>query len=530
MIRTFLFFAQNSFVVWICLASVLTAADGNANLRPGFDPKKLALPDTRLATPTPAPRQSFPAQPASSSASPAAQHSLGDSPGNVNSAPNRDWQDIPNPYRTQGSASASSSVRTAGLPGESSYSEYGPEEGFSNARPDESSLTSPDIAEPDGDSLYESDSESFNAANLRPTDKGASPIPDGVDPTYQDPLQNGPPASLGAWKTSFWNALGSRPHFATLPEVFGGGTFTSSRAVINDTFALDVAPGGLSQRVGISQHNKAMTDDRFYFVSQNFANGSFVGGPGGVQFGNVDRYWLGVERSFADGAMSIELRLPFSDGQSLAGPGIAVGSDSVGNLTTIIKGILFDDPSLSLSTGFGVSSPTAGSVIAQAGGETFLLENNAVHLLPFLAVTAGGEGNWFASAFLQGDLACSGNVVRFNNQTAHYNEQNLLQGDLSIGAWLVRDAYASHLRDLALITEFQHIAALQDSDVVQLSNGPSSLLLSNTLGSSSMTNFTVGLHGKLASGVTLRAGWTTPLSESDRFFDGLFTAAVSLQR
>jgi len=422
-----------------------------------------------------------------------------------------EWVDLPNPYKQQKPAvQVDPAVKPASA---SDYADPTVDIDNGNLRPDDGN-SRPLEAMPDSPSPAGLDSR-----NLRPSGDPSELDSSFVGPEFDQPTP---------WLMSFGG--GNNDSFYTTPEMFGGAQYFSSTAVLNNTLAFSLSPGGASRRVMVGANNKAMTDNRVYFTTDHFYNAMMIQGPGVTQNLGVERHTFGFERSFAEGMLSFELRAPITSNYQFSSGGLFVNGGRVGNLTAIIKGMLHDTPGLSISTGVGFDTPTGDSLSANAQGASLVIENESVHLLPFLAFSAGADRRVFMHGFLQGDFATNGNTLRFNNQLAVYNEQNLLRADVSLGAWLVRDAYASHLTDLAALVEFHYATSLQDSDVVMINQGTGALLLSNPRGQFDQANFTVGLHGQLHSGVMLRAGWSTPLNETDRFDDGQFTATISLRR
>ncbi len=78
--------------------------------------------------------------------------------------------------------------------------------------------------------------------------------------------------------------------------------------------------------------------------------------------------------------------------------------------------MLVQREALALSGGLGIALPTARDTRIQSADGSALLQinNDAVHLMPFLASLYMPNENWFVQSFVQYDVAASGNRVAAN--------------------------------------------------------------------------------------------------------------------
>src|SRR5690606_9258182 len=129
------------------------------------------------------------------------------------------------------------------------------------------------------------------------------------------------------------------------------------------------------------------------------------------------------------------------------------GRRHVGNLAIIPKLLLYEDEQTAVAVGVGIEAPTGSDAEARVAFTAYRLENEAVHLHPYLGILAHPTDDFFAHAFVQIDVAANGNPVEFAavggapgaGTFGVYNEQTLLHVDLSLGHWLYRDPCAPWL-------------------------------------------------------------------------------------
>lgn len=361
-----------------------------------------------------------------------------------------------------------------------------------------------------------------------------------------------PPAQSQPQFNPFANAQPNRPFLARLsraPDMFGD-SFLPLTATVNsgaDTGGsrqteLDLPLAGGSRRFK-NEHSRAMPTDRVFGTYHHFQNAleatSLTPGIRSTD-GNVDRFTLGVEKTFADGNASIELRLPLSVPISLSTPDAMYRTDSVGDLVVTLKGLLYSDESQAVALGLAINTPTGNDLSVSLpnsgnGGADFTLENNAVHLIPFLAYQAAPTDDFFFNTFLQFDTPTNSNSVRVRTQGQNgaehlkLTDQTLMYLDASVGYWMFRDPEADFLTGLAGLLELHYTTALNRADVVSDNNDI--VTFGANTGRLDAINLTVALHTEIARSTIIRAGYVTPLRTGDhRFFDHEFTVAVIFRR
>ncbi len=355
---------------------------------------------------------------------------------------------------------------------------------------------------------------------------------------------------------------GPRSRLASAPDMFGDFFGRGATLFATDSLAVRVAPPLIATRADVAlaggarglkvgEHNKALPVDRVYFNYNHYHNALQFRTRGlnptpapGVPFAaardlSLDRYTLGWEKTFACGLGSVELRMPFTGGYDLdfrAGDPngvVTLEGGHVGNLAIIPKLLLYEDEQTAVAVGVGIEAPTGSDAEARVAFTAYRLENEAVHLHPYLGILAHPTDDFFAHAFVQIDVAANGNPVEFAavggapgaGTFGVYNEQTLLHVDLSLGHWLYRDPCAPWLTGLACLAEWHYTTALEDTDVVAGARATvfppgATLNVRNRVDRFDVVNFTAGLHAEILNDTTLRVGGAFPLGGgADRFFD-----------
>ena len=270
-------------------------------------------------------------------------------------------------------------------------------------------------------------------------------------------------------------------------------------------------PGtSLVGRQKIAENNSPIPRDRFFINYSYFDSAGLI--PGGV---DVHRFTPGFEKTFMNGWMSVEARVPMAI--TLNSTDFTDTSHAeLGNLNVNLKGIIFQRWDLLASAGLGVTVPTADDV--RVGGVTF--ENSAVHLLPFVGAIYQPNERFFTQGFAQIDVDINGNTV---TGFGGYDDPTLLYLDWQAGYWLYRCLHTQkpvgyrrcntcntgpsrlHVTGIAPSIEFHYTRSLDDRDSTGLS----------------VLNGSVGATVELSNDSTLDVGYVFPIGgTNDQQFDG----------
>ena len=296
--------------------------------------------------------------------------------------------------------------------------------------------------------------------------------------------------------------------------------------------------------------------DRVFFNYNYFHNTPIIIDGKSV---SVNRLTPGFEKTFFNDRMSIEVRVPFAttvDNVIASTPGATNTSDiKLGNQTTYLKGMLYGDPSLSITGGIGVQLPTAGdtsysvdgyqytfatnTIVTTAPQEIVHVKNEAVHLLPFLGAVYTPNDHFFAQAVAQFDFATGGNAV---TNAAQFPLLNLTTGDITsattglvgagsltdtdfmylsanAGYWMykVNNPNERGLTGFAPTAELHYNQSLGRQDVVAGYYGNTTNGLSNV----SVVNGVIGANAVFGHNKYVSVGYVAPFtSGTNRMFDG----------
>jgi hypothetical protein len=352
------------------------------------------------------------------------------------------------------------------------------------------------------------------------------------------------PVFMSDWLTRYWadDAQEDGTRLASLPDMFGdsfgrGGVLTASNTLPLVTTSTDVLLAGGSRGLKVAEHNKAIPMNRAYLAYNHFHNAaasSIEAPPAGpvIDSLSIDRWTMGLESRFADGLWSLEVQMPFTGDLDVVDPAGLFESRSgqIGNLSAILKRLVYYDAYTSVVVGLGVETPTGSDFESRTSVVSYHVSNDAVHLHPYLGVLHSPNNCLFLHGFLQLDVATHGNLVTFDDTTGtgnlagRYNDQTLLYADVGGGYWLWRDPCAC-VTGLAALVELHYTTTLNDSDAlfatpVGVGGGGHVMDLVNPANRLDVVNLTAALHAELAQYTSLRVGGVVPLRDPDnRFFD-----------
>jgi hypothetical protein len=283
-----------------------------------------------------------------------------------------------------------------------------------------------------------------------------------------------------------------------------------------------------------AENGSPLPRDRFYVNYSYFDDVNLI--PGKL---DVRRLTPGFEKTLFDGAMSLELRAPMAttlnsttpfDAVGLAVSGYDTTNYELGNLTGFFKALLYQNEVWAISTGVGVALPTADDqkVLNDDGsGQLFnRIENEAVHLLPFIGAVVTPTDRLFMQAVLQFDAGLNGNTVYgFDGndlvKEGVLDDPNYVFVTLSGGYWIYEAADpSSAISRVALIGEMHFNNTLNSTDSVEGATGTFSQSVDiQTI------NAVFGTNVLIDQNKSLMLGYVAPIGGgNDRAFDGEFRA------
>ena len=278
-------------------------------------------------------------------------------------------------------------------------------------------------------------------------------------------------------------------------------------------------PDAATRRVKLSENFSPEVRDRFFF-NYNFFNDAFGG------LGDVSRYVLGFERVLIDDLMSVELRLPMagtlSSTQDLNQPG---GRDfELGNATVVSKFVLLRSNNYILTSGVGATIPLADDAKLLRGTDELLrIENESVHVLPFLGLLRRFDRRTSFQAYTQLDFDANGNPVLENlaggplERIGRFTDSSLAHVDVSAHRTVYENRRStSKLKAVVANAELHYTGTLQGTDAVT-GNG---IVVTNLKKNFNVLNATMGAHLLVGKNVVITPGMSVPLRDGlDEQFD-----------
>ncbi len=305
-----------------------------------------------------------------------------------------------------------------------------------------------------------------------------------------------------------------------LPSMFGdffavGSLQATFQEVEQSGQTLNVpAGGGAVGRIKVAENNSPIPRNRFFF-NYNFFNNV----AGGI--GDVNRYEFGYEQTFWEESSSIEIAVPFAStlDANQFDDGRRATDTRFGDVAIALKTILFEGESCLIAGGLGLSFPSSGDsrVFDFFGDQILRLENETVHIQPYLAALHSYESGWYWQGFLQVDVDAGRTTVLGDTSSGNLQEigvlqeQTLLFLDVGFGYWLTQAS--SGTPAVAVTAEIHYATTLQDADVV--GDDFIGFQLASSINRFDIVNLTLGASILANDAFTIRPAMVIPLAGGD---------------
>jgi hypothetical protein len=394
--------------------------------------------------------------------------------------------------------------------------------------------------------------------------------------------------------SNFQSSIASNSNFrGASPQMigdFGGGSSiltlgagvgadpANNVGALSNMLTTPIALAGGSRRIKVAENNQVMPMDRWYTTFNYFHNSYPAVGTEGFDYtypvnvvdsASLVQYTIGAEKKFCVGGtpFSVDVRMPFTGGvdqsvrnfQGQSAPSsFSMETGKMGNLSLTLKAYLLQYKQTSISGGLGISLPTGSAVNIgafevvnqEAFGYSINIDNNALHLMPFLGAYRPIGDSYWLQAFTQIDTSTNGNDVRttrvrtdlagnllgLDESRLRLNEQTLLYADVSFGKWWYRDncqcGQRHGLTGVASVLELHYTSSLNDADTLNLGGIPR-VGVDNRF---DMLNLTTGLQLEFNNSWRMNVAGVFPLREGrfddsgrqeDRGFDGEFSLQIN---
>jgi hypothetical protein len=286
--------------------------------------------------------------------------------------------------------------------------------------------------------------------------------------------------------------------------------------------------GGLVGRNKYFDDGSPVPQDRVFF------DYSHIGAFGGLGTPiDINRYVVGVEKTFFNGFGSIEVMVPFAgtaNSDQNGGQGLAVDNAEFGNVGLLFKGTLFRSDNWIVTAGVGVSIPTADDSRIMFNGQPVLeIRNNAWLVQPIFGAVWAPNDRFYVQAGLQFDFDANGNPVYVRSPGDEFSQRGILTDQTylyasgAIGYWLYQ-CDTGFIRGVSLQGELHYDRTLGNRDVVQAG----SVAVADVNSNIDVLNATTGVNLVLGDRATLALGVSFPVS-GDRLYDWNLMATLNVR-
>ncbi len=281
------------------------------------------------------------------------------------------------------------------------------------------------------------------------------------------------------------------------------------------------SPSGGFGRFKMADDTSPLPQDRLILDGSCFGGALCANGAGDTTRLGVEGLEAGFEKTILSGGASIEVRGPMSNVDTIGG--------QFGDLGIALKGLLINQRDLAISTGMSMNVPTAPNSVTMtglhsSGPQTIAIENQSVHLLPFLGALWMPSCRFFAQGYVQVDADASGNEVLAGftafpplKSIGRLYDPAFLYVDLGAGYWLRRGDCSRWISGIACMGEIHVNQSLEPGGVI------SNFVVPLPPMNYSFVDFTAGVHLDVGRQCNVTVGYVAPLTGGpERDFNGEF--------
>ncbi|MDR2761733.1 MAG: hypothetical protein LBB88_03930 [Planctomycetaceae bacterium] len=261
------------------------------------------------------------------------------------------------------------------------------------------------------------------------------------------------------------------------PDMTGIGIFNSRVAGFEisatNNISLHDSPNMFLSRADIATHFNAETRNRAWVDYRQFNNSvaTAISLPNGnyvAQDRAANLFTFGLERCIGIQS-SLEVRIPLiyqfgSDSefsnrfQNL----YRAGGGELGNITLSAKYVFARTKKITLTTGLGVSLPTAEDW--KITNYNASIENKTYEIVPYLAFQWHPNDSVFGHLLVQTNIPISKNEIHFADQKSKIEESQLIQVGAQLGRWFYRNEYGMYSCRIGGFIEIDYAAAIDSAD------------------------------------------------------------------
>lgn len=290
--------------------------------------------------------------------------------------------------------------------------------------------------------------------------------------------------------------------------------------------------GGNVGRQKTAENTSPIPRDRVFLNYSLFHDTALNENPAAIGGGRdgamVNRFTPGFEKTFHNGDMSFEMRMPFAatiDNTYNASGINDTGDFQWGDLTIFLKSLLYNTNTVAYSAGLGFSFPTSDGFEATVGADTVSVDSNAIHALPFMAALYTPNDQFYAQTYLQFDFDLNGNDVVINGvSSGRINDAAAMFFSVGAGYWIYQDLYGGgRIRGIAPTAELHWNRNLGSTDYV--TDGGA-----NTVGNADsvdLIDVVLGVNVLVGDSSIVTAGYGFPMISNDHQFEGEFRLSLN---
>jgi len=291
-------------------------------------------------------------------------------------------------------------------------------------------------------------------------------------------------------------------------------------------------PGSAGGNVGrqkLSENTSPIPRDRVFL---NYS--LFTDTPLNANGALVNRFTPGFEKTFNNGDMSFEMRLPFAatlDSGFDSNGASDTGELALGDLAIFFKTLLYNTDTVAYSAGLGFSFPTSDGfdvVDAGTGAAQISVNRNAIHALPFLGALWTPNDQLYIQSYLQFDIDLNGNEVAFaSGETGRIQDATYMFYSVGAGYWIYKDPCSTGwIRGISPTAELHWNRNLSDTDFFRPGGG------ANFIGTEEDTidliDLILGVNFLVGDSSILTVGYGTPIMGADDQFEGEFRLSLNV--
>lgn len=269
------------------------------------------------------------------------------------------------------------------------------------------------------------------------TSAGAQPLPKENEGRFWRNTDSNPPSPCQP-AADFGTGHKKNRHCITrfdVPDMLGSGTWFTGHSVgtPNTVFAL---PTMLLSRPNAVERFNAEVQNRIWADFRHWNNAVAINNTINGESRAVEQFSFGLEKQLLRRS-SVELRVPvlsqFASQQTAND--FAIDAE-LGNVSVFLKQVLIRRSRLTISSGIGVSLPTAEDVRVPSASAR--LNNNAYYLVSFLGAQWHPNDRAFGHFVVQVDMPIEKNELIVGNSQVTVSGQQVIRTGIQLGRWIYR--------------------------------------------------------------------------------------------